>query len=304
MMFENKVRVDAVIGTEVNGEPFAEGVKSATGSISSLDAYVHHVNPCDVPELIASLLAEHQTRAFIGSADTLDSILGSLKKFGPAGTIAIGVPNRDKATYSVGPFLSVSQKPNFSPSLAVGVDNSEAAMRIAHNFASGKFAYASVVIAEADAVGSTSHVTNLRGALEQHHVSFYQKSPSEVGKNDVVLLPFHPHSRANHTIKTIDATLRRGTGVLIGIPRSDVYDQMEYSKVLQDTQTTGIVGANQQGSVLRLLGEFRARTDSPILGSVLRQQESALGEPQQGKTYHFGRGFGTEVIADSAELVN
>lgn len=233
--------IHAIFGSPSDEEKVLPGIVQATRELP-VEVRVDYASADNTPEKVDALVAklkDEKARVVISGAGLSNVLTGVVKAAMPFHVVHIGVPIYDDSSSGLTALLSTAEKPPMNPVLCVGVNNTYAAVNIAHRFLQGLKA---VVMALPNRYSENlrNGVRSLGENLLELGIPFEQVSVlGEPHRDAVVITPFDYFPLAIN-----DGYLRRGRGVQIGVSCADVNENpQEYRQVLNDTYAAGIVSS-------------------------------------------------------------
>jgi phosphoribosylcarboxyaminoimidazole (NCAIR) mutase len=200
-------------------------------------------------------MQEPDKRVFISGAGMSNVLTGVVKTYADIGDLVVGIPITDSKTGGLSSLLSTSEKPPLNPVLTVGLDNSYAALNIAHRFLAREAnAQPVAVLDHRDGYNIEYEKEEPRDAAKKimHELSCFGQ-PAELRqigklqKNDIVISPFYNYSDDRVTeidslhLRDVDGILAEGNGIQVAVYAGDKL--MEgYENCLKGTRATGLVG--------------------------------------------------------------
>lgn len=237
--------IEVIFGSTSDEEKVLPGIVQATKENPGLEVRVHYASADNTPEKVRDLMNSYlmertpiETRGFfdvtrqlgrviISGAGLSNVLTGFIKSRARINDLVIGIPIDDSISRGLTSLLSTMEKPPMNPVLAVGINNSYAAVQIANRFEQG---LSEVVIPAHDDLSLIKKFDELG-------------MPYKLVDDD-----FSPDSLVVRTIQNriyradIDDRLKKGKGVQLVVSRG-VIGYEDYLHLLDKTSVTGMVGS-------------------------------------------------------------
>ena len=183
--------IHAIFGSPNDEEKILPGLVKATRDLG-VEVRVHYASADNTPQKVADLVAklkDEKARVVISGAGLSNVLTGVVKAAMPFHVVHIGVPIYDSSFSGLTALLSTAEKPPMNPVLCVGVNNTYAAVNIAHRFLQG---LKDVVIyhnedkSEARRIG----MNELRKVFDELGMLYKVSKLSELQQDAVIVNPF------------------------------------------------------------------------------------------------------------------
>lgn len=248
-----KMILDVIIGSTSDTEKIVPGLEKAVSDIPGLEVMLHYASADNTPEKVeaAAQIAQDrnvtglQSHVYISGAGMSNVLSGVLKSRSAFQDLNIGIPITDSKTDGISSVMSTTEKPPGNPVLAVGLNNSYAAVNIAHRFLQGSHVmpeYRIVVLG--DEVPRTKMVAALDKAGMDYVVN------EGLGPNDVVL-------NAGRDFDRVNTSLDDGLGIQIIVPISD-----HAQSGLPSLNNTGYVGIQRYENAAQVAAIYTHNMDA------------------------------------------
>jgi phosphoribosylaminoimidazole carboxylase PurE protein len=239
-------RIEMIFGSKSDYDLVMPGIVKATEDIKGLDVVVHWASADNTPEKaekIAKMLESYSAERgipFISGAGMSNVLTGTLKKYAGLHNLVIGVPIEDSDTDGLSSLLSTCHKPKLNPVLAVGINNSYAAVNIAARFINSEYEKVFVlgknVAKELTELGIAYEVAD--GPIKK-----------TIKPDDLVITVYDHYNTKNpqmgprsDTLRDVDEVLRKGAGIQVGVREKGSITRYDYfMDCLDGTEATGIV---------------------------------------------------------------
>ena len=267
------MRQDIIFGSDSDEKKVLPGIIRATNEIEGLEVRVHYASADNTPKKVAKIMDELSSKegkkVYISGAGMSNVLTGVVKTYANVNDLVIGIPIIDSSTKGLSSLLSTNEKPPRNPVLAVGLNNTYAALNIAERFKQG-FGYgAKPVILE-----DKRDTAKLREAFDNLDLRYVLKSFEEIKPDDFVVNVFAPGT--DSSLRKVDAILIKGKGIQVGVYSGELpmnnmeYNTIDYIYSLRDTEATGMVG-------------LRRYENAAMVAAQLVQNENSLAEMAKQK---------------------
>jgi len=235
-----------VFGSTSDKEKVLPGIQQITKEISDLEVEVQFASADNTPVKVARvaprLISSDGPNVLISGAGLSNVLTGVLKTYSDVDDLNIGIPISDSSSDGLTALLSTVEKPPRNPVLAVGVNNSYAALNIANRFMRGLKHIS--VLGEFNRE-NTKETEEVKRQLTNRGIPFKEyKAYMDVPPCSVLISPFN-FGYGIGDFQRMDKQLRLGNGVQIAVCSVPTMSEnvTDYICALDGTEVTGMVSS-------------------------------------------------------------
>jgi phosphoribosylcarboxyaminoimidazole (NCAIR) mutase len=278
--------VPIILESKSNEEKIISGIRDISKEIPDLEVMLQYASPELTPKLFNKIIDEINFRTlwddvssvFIGGVEKSSSLIGSIKAQVDINDLVLALPLSDSTTYGLSSVLSGSERPLHSPVISVGLDNSYAALNIAHRFLQGYFNNSEIKIVK-PVNNYDLHINSMKQELDKLRLRNSIVSRHDIKADDVVFSVGYEDS----SIGFIDELLSKGEGVQISIcyRMPDPEHLLSYVNNLEHAKATGRVGINAFENGAIIAAQLTGNKDALSLIEEAKQRKKNMLEAQK-----------------------
>jgi len=270
-MPEIKRRFNVILGSTSDEAKIVPGIQRFTQEFP-FEVLVHYASKDNTPDKVDRIVHRLITHGldvfvFVSGAGLSNLLTGVIKASSQIYDLNLGIPVTDDSSDGLTALLSTAEKPPYNPVLAVGLNNSYAALNIANRFANAlNHTGRELTILKGRTSSEEDGVVKLVKQCEEFGLPFkFVMGDSKIVSDSLLLNVYDfMEPMASKLIQLMDERLNKGVGIQIGVSCAPIKESYgDYLHMLDGTYTTGIVSSQNY-------------TNAALMGAILTRNEAAL----------------------------